>query len=82
MPGKRRNTSSPESSPSPPRKRRASPSFYANAEEVEDLQVSEEKPHVDAVFGQTGAFPGLGTDDDELFYGPADDGIGYLRMVR
>ena len=39
---------------------------------------------IDPTYGQRGAFPGL--DDtpaaDELFYGPADDGLEYLRMVR
>ena len=39
---------------------------------------------IDADSGQRGAFPGL--DDhlqgDGLFYGPANDGMEYLRMVR
>jgi hypothetical protein len=40
-------------------------------------------PRVDPVTGQHGAFPGLDDDDpDELFYGPANDGLDYLRMVR
>lgn len=37
----------------------------------------------DPVTGMRAAFPGL--DDgakDELFYGPASDGIEYIRMVR
>lgn len=41
------------------------------------------KPRVDPVFGQRSAFPGL--DDaasDELLYGPPEDGLEYLRMVR
>lgn len=80
---KRRNTSSPETSPSSPRKRAVSPAYYVDADSVDDAQASKEKPRVDAHFGQTGAFPGLGGGDDgELFYGPANDGIGYLRMVR
>lgn len=35
-------------------------------------------------FGQRGAaFPGLeDSNDDLLFYGPASDGLEYLRMVR
>ena len=38
---------------------------------------------VDPTYGQRGAFPGLdGDGEDELFYGPADDGLAYLRMVR
>ncbi|KAI9769358.1 MAG: hypothetical protein M1840_004059 [Geoglossum simile] len=40
-------------------------------------------PRVDPLTGQHGAFPGLDVDDpDELFYGPANDGLDYLRMVR
>ena len=42
-----------------------------------------EQPRTDATYGQKGAFPGLDDGDgDELFYGPASDGIEYLRMVR
>lgn len=39
---------------------------------------------IDPTYGQRGAFPGLDdtTDGDELFYGPASDGLEYLRMVR
>lgn len=42
------------------------------------------KPRVDPTYGQRGAFPGLDEDgsDDALFYGPASDGLEYLRMVR
>lgn len=49
----------------------------------------EDKPQtaakVDPTYGQRGAFPGLDDDGEEgedLFYGPADDGLAYLRMVR
>ena len=50
-------------------------------------QRDEDKPQtaakVDPTYGQRGAFPGLDDGpDDELFYGPADDGLAYLRMVR
>ena len=41
--------------------------------------------HVDPTYGQRGAFPGLDDapiEGDELFYGPAGDGLEYLRMVR
>jgi hypothetical protein len=44
---------------------------------------SNTRPRVDPVYGQRSAFPGL--DDlgsDQLFYGPAEDGLEYLRMVR
>ena len=38
---------------------------------------------VDSTYGQRGAFPGLDeVGEDELFYGPADDGMAYVRMVR
>ena len=39
---------------------------------------------IDPTYGQRGAFPGLDDvgGEDELFYGPASDGLEYLRMVR
>ncbi len=39
---------------------------------------------IDPTYGQRGAFPGLDdpAGEDELFYGPANDGMEYLRMVR
>lgn len=39
---------------------------------------------IDPTYGQRSAFPGLDgpCDDDGLFYGPASDGLEYLRMVR
>ena len=42
------------------------------------------QPRLDPTYGQRGAFPGLdeGGEDDDLFYGPATDGLEYLRMVR
>jgi hypothetical protein len=47
-------------------------------------QSHSKRPRSDPVYGQKSAFPGL--DDpygsDELFYGPAEDGLEYLRMVR
>lgn len=45
---------------------------------------SSVQPRVDPTYGQRGAFPGLdGADDvNDLFYGPASDGLEYLRMVR
>jgi hypothetical protein len=41
-------------------------------------------PRSHPVYGQKSAFPGLDDLDDpgELFYGPAEDGLEYLRMVR
>jgi regulator of vacuolar morphogenesis len=47
------------------------------------VQMPHERPRSDPIYGQKSAFPGL--DDflgDELFYGPAEDGLEYLRMVR
>ena len=41
-----------------------------------------EKPRSDPFYGQKSAFPGLDDGGDELFYGPAEDGLEYLRMVR
>ncbi|OQV05402.1 hypothetical protein CLAIMM_10153 [Cladophialophora immunda] len=74
MSRKRRNTSSPEPDESPPVKRR----YRSDSEEDE----ADEAPYVDQFSGQVGAFPGLGEDTGELFYGPASDGVDYLRMVR
>ncbi|THY73493.1 hypothetical protein D6C86_03976 [Aureobasidium pullulans] len=41
-----------------------------------------ERPQTDVTYGQQGAFPGLDPRDKEPFYGPANDGLDYLRMVR
>lgn len=46
-------------------------------------QRHNQQPRVDPVYGQRSAFPGL--DDvgsDELHYGPPEDGLEYLRLVR
>ncbi|KAI9819127.1 MAG: hypothetical protein M1827_007283 [Pycnora praestabilis] len=52
-------------------------------EDREPHNFSSARPTIDPNSGQRGAFPGLdeGTDAD-LFYGPASDGMEYLRMVR
>ena len=49
----------------------------------DDLPTSSQS-RIDPTYGQRGAFPGLdGSHDNEgLFYGPASDGLEYLRMVR
>ena len=49
----------------------------------DDLPASSQS-RIDPTYGQRGAFPGLDGShaDDELFYGPASDGLEYLRMVR
>lgn len=40
------------------------------------------QPRTDPTYGQVGAFPGLDTYQYAPFYGPANDGLDYLRMVR
>ena len=49
----------------------------------DDLPTSSQS-RIDPTYGQRGAFPGLENtnDDDGLFYGPASDGLEYIRMVR
>lgn len=41
-----------------------------------------EQSRVNVTYGQRGAFPGLDEEDMGEFYGPANDGLEYLRMVR
>lgn len=43
---------------------------------------AQARPKTDLTYGQTSAFPGLDSYADEPFYGPANDGLDYLRMVR
>lgn len=50
-------------------------------ESEDDASMPHEHPRIDSIYGQKGAFPGLGGDDDEIFYGPASDGLEYLRMI-
>ncbi|KAJ9407231.1 hypothetical protein DTO045G8_5080 [Paecilomyces variotii] len=82
MPDKRKETPSiPGSSPYAKRTRQS----YAEDDEDEAPSRSSpyERPRNHPVYGMKNAFPGL--DDpagDELFYGPAEDGLEYLRMVR
>ena len=49
-----------------------------------DDSPSAPQSRIDPTYGQRGAFPGLDDSNggDELFYGPANDGLEYLRMVR
>lgn len=56
---------------------------FMNSDDSSDLPLASQS-RIDPTYGQRGAFPGLeGTNnDDELFYGPAGDGLEYLRMVR
>jgi len=82
MARKRRNSSSSESEGQPSPKR-ARP-FSIDDFDLEYEPTRTEAAKVNVTYGQKAAFPGLGDDGegDELFYGPANDGIEYLRMVR
>lgn len=77
------------------RKRSASPGQDADSPPTKRPQISESesggepesrapRPRIDPTYGQRGAFPGLDEPESEeaLFYGPAADGLEYLRMVR
>ncbi|KAL4881133.1 hypothetical protein BJY04DRAFT_190034 [Aspergillus karnatakaensis] len=85
MPQQKRNFQESGSGSSPYSKR-ARPSYAEDDQDDEETPNSAtpyEKPRNHPVFGQKSAFPGLDTSDgDELFYGPAEDGLEYLRMVR
>ncbi|RJE20111.1 hypothetical protein PHISCL_07541 [Aspergillus sclerotialis] len=71
----------PASSNSPSAKRPC-PS-YADDDDVDMSTAStSERPRCHPIYGQRNAFPGLDEAEDELFYGPAEDGMEYLRMVR
>lgn len=49
----------------------------------ESPRTTNKYPRSDPIFGQKHAFPGLNDEyGDELFYGPPEDGLEYLRMVR
>lgn len=83
MSNKRRNTSSPECD-SPPKRQRSRATEPAASYDgmYDDPEAAvDERPQINASTGQTGAFPGLSVDED-VFYGPANDGIDYIRMVR
>ncbi|OAX83854.1 hypothetical protein ACJ72_01784 [Emergomyces africanus] len=88
MPDKRKAPSS-ESSGSPYTKR-ARPTRLSEDEAESSPRTpitpatARPQPKNDPVYGQKHAFPGLDdpVDEDQLFYGPAEDGIEYLRMVR
>ncbi|KAL5366025.1 hypothetical protein BJX96DRAFT_169579 [Aspergillus floccosus] len=83
MPDKRKIPSSGSTS-SPHAKRYCS--TYPEEEEEDGMShnvMPYERPRNHPVYGQKSAFPGLDSvNDDELFYGPAEDGLEYLRMVR
>ena len=52
--------------------------------EVEDSASQSTTAQVDPTYGQRSAFPGLDSlgSENDYFYGPAEDGLEYLRMVR
>ncbi|PWW79928.1 hypothetical protein C7212DRAFT_341080 [Tuber magnatum] len=52
-----------------------------NSGENSGFDFDASKGYVDPATGQRGAFPGLEGGPDD-FYGPANDGMDYLRMVR
>ncbi|KAL8971991.1 MAG: hypothetical protein Q9197_002984 [Variospora fuerteventurae] len=56
---------------------------YANGDNGTSEDATS-KAQVDPTYGQRSAFPGLDdpVEEDVLFYGPASDGLEYLRMVR
>lgn len=82
MPEKRKET--PSLPGVPPYAKRTRPSYAEDDDdEGSSKPSSHERPRNHPVYGMKNAFPGL--DDlagDELFYGPAEDGLEYLRMVR
>ena len=72
----------------PPMQSKRPRSSYADDDDDDEEGIhsgrpAHERPRNDPFYGQKSAFPGLDTGgDDELFYGPAEDGLEYLRMVR
>ncbi|KAL9102485.1 MAG: hypothetical protein Q9187_009119, partial [Circinaria calcarea] len=79
---KRKNPSNHSDSPYRKRFRPQSPD---RDDESSLTPGNETLARVDPTYGQRGAFPGLDDDsngEDQLFYGPARDGLEYLRMVR
>ena len=82
MPDKRRPSASVSGSSPHAKRPRASYADY-DEEDMPPAVTPYERPRNHPVYGQKSAFPGLDTaGDDELFYGPAEDGLEYLRMVR
>lgn len=55
----------------------------ASSNKQSSRQRHNQLPRLDPVYGQRSAFPGLDdTDSDALLYGPPEDGLEYLRLVR
>lgn len=55
---------------------------YDDGNDKANSVTPHERPRNHPIYGQKSAFPGLDEGRDELFYGPAEDGLEYLRMVR
>ena len=84
------NTFSSSKRPRPSYKYTALAQAHDNDEDSTPPTLGVE-PRLDPTYGQRGAFPGLDDENswaggeeggEELFYGPASDGLEYLRMVR
>lgn len=67
---------------SPPAPKRPRLSEDHHDSDIRPSGSSYERPRQDPIYGMKNAFPGLDDDGHELFYGPAEDGMEYLRMVR
>ena len=73
----------PLRSPSTSDSKRSRSSLLSDADDDDKTSNRAPRPRVDPTYGQRGAFPGLDhVSNDGLFYGPASDGLEYLRMVR
>lgn len=82
MSRKRINSSSP-SAPAVSSNKRLRSSSFEYSDDAYDIPNEASQFRVDPTYGQRGAFPGLDNEDHgNLFYGPANDGFEYLRMVR
>ncbi|KAK2734271.1 hypothetical protein FQN57_001733 [Myotisia sp. PD_48] len=85
MAGKRKL---PPTSTDPPSGKRSRPlSLQDDGEQPSSTlasRFSHQQPRNDPIFGQKHAFPGLDDEVDghTLCYGPPEDGLEYLRMVR
>ncbi|KAI9884028.1 MAG: aspartate--tRNA ligase dps1 [Watsoniomyces obsoletus] len=64
--------------------KRTRPSLAPDVDDEDSSTREGHQPRPDLTTGLRSAFPDLDTNgnDDELFYGPASDGMEYLRMVR
>ncbi|PYI30317.1 hypothetical protein BP00DRAFT_436948 [Aspergillus indologenus CBS 114.80] len=83
MPDKRKPSISASGASPYAKRSRASYADEGDDDETRQTVTPYERPRNHPVYGQKSAFPGLDTGgDDELFYGPAEDGLEYLRMVR